>query len=124
MADRPISMLGCAPVFAVDNCSETLDYYGEKLGFKVSATRGDPPHYGVVKRDNVEIHFSEREDTSEKLQPGNAYVTATDVDAIYDEYCSKGLSIFSPPEDKDHGMREFEIADCNGHFLTFGQPVK
>ena len=123
MADRPSLLLSSAAVFPVDDCVKTADYYDKKLGFKVSATRGDPPHYIIVERDGVEIHFSEREDTSEKLQPGHVYVTAAGVDAIYEEYTAKGLSIFLPPEDKDHGKREFEIADCNGHFITVGQPL-
>lgn len=122
MAELPKLLRDCSPVFPVDNCVETAKYYDKKLGFKMAAARGDPPYYIVVERDGVKIHFSEREDISEKLQPAHAYISTANVDSIYEEYRARGLKMFSPPEDKDHGMREFEVADCNGHFLTFGQP--
>ena len=119
---KPLSR--CAPVFPVDNCVKTATFYEKKLGFETTAARGNPPHYVVVERDGARIHFSEREDTTEKLQPVHAYIYTTDVDSIYEEYVVNGLKMFSPPEDKEHGMREFEVPDCNGHFLTFGQLLK
>jgi uncharacterized glyoxalase superfamily protein PhnB len=92
------------------------------FGFTVTLTFGDPPYYGIVRRgEKVTIHFSEREDTTSNIAPATVYVFVDDVDAIYEEYTGKGLDIFTPPEDQDWGMREFEVCDCNGHFLIIGQ---
>jgi uncharacterized glyoxalase superfamily protein PhnB len=112
-------------VLSVDNAVQTAEYYCEKLGFNIALTCGDPPYYVIVQRDDtVSIHFSEREDTSKKIPPAHAYIMVSDVDVVYDEYVAKGLRMFSPPEDQDNGRREFEIADINGHFLTFGMKQK
>lgn len=113
-----------APVLPVDNIGETTAFYRDKLGFDVAFTWGDPPYYAVVKRDeSVGIHFSEREDTTVMMPACMVYIFVNDVDAVYEEYLKNGLDIFSPPENQDYGMREFELKDLNGHFLIFGQGV-
>jgi uncharacterized glyoxalase superfamily protein PhnB len=115
-------MSGLAPVLAVDNLTESIEYYREKLGFTVDFTWGDPPYYAVAKRgDAVSIHLSEREDTSAPIPPAYVYVFVSGVDALYEEYESKGVEIFQPPQDMDYGMREFDVHDLSGHFLTFGE---
>ena len=111
-------------MLTVDNATETAEYYQDKLGFTISFLWGEPPYYAIVGRDDiVSLHFSEREDTTKPIAPSHVYVFVADVNAVYEEYKAKGLKIFSPPEDQEYGMREFEIVDPNGHFLTFGQGI-
>ena len=125
MSKQSELFLTSASVLPVDNALETAKFYRDKLGFEIAFAWGEPPHYAIVTRDeSVGIHFSEREDTSIKMQPCNVYIFVEDVGAVYEEYKSKGLEIFAPPEDQDHGMREFEVQDMNGHFLTFGQELE
>ena len=112
-----------APVFPVDDAAKTARYYRDKLGFTVEATYGEPPHYVIARRDEVRIHFSEREDTSQAIPPCTAYLRVRDANALFGEYKLKGIAMFSPPEDQEHGMREFELSDLNGHFLRFGQKL-
>jgi len=117
-------MSGLAPVLAVNDLTEAIEYYREKLGFAVDFTRGDPPYYAVAKRaDNVAIHLSEREDTTDPISPAYVYVFVSNVDALYAEYESKGVEIFQPPQDMEYGMREFDVHDLSGHFLTFGEKI-
>ena len=113
-----------ATVLPVDNVVETTAFYKRVLGFEITLTYGDPPYYAIARRgDHVNIHFSEREDTSKKINPCAVYVFVNDVDAVYEEYHSRGVEIFAPPDDQEHGMREFDVRDMNGHFLTFGQTI-
>jgi uncharacterized glyoxalase superfamily protein PhnB len=113
-----------APVLPVDNAVASAEFYRDQLGFQIEFMHGDPPYYAIVSRDNaVTIHFSEREDTSKKIHPCSVYIFVNDVEAVYEEYKSKGMKMFSPPEDQDYGMREFELRDLNGHFLVFGQEL-
>lgn len=113
--------LHCAPVLPVDNALDTGRFYEAKLGFKISFTYGEPPSYIGLRRDGVSIHLSEREDTRKKIEPCHVYVFVSDADAVYEEYRSKGVTIATPPEDQDYAMRDFDLVDPNGHFLTFGQ---
>lgn len=113
-----------APVLPVDDAVLTAEYYKTKLGFDISFVYGDPPYYAIVQRgENATIHFSEREDSSTPITPCHVYVFVSDVDALYQEYEAKGIPAFSPPENQQYGMRELEIRDPNGHFLTFGQEL-
>ena len=108
-------------VLAVDNLQETLEWYADKLGFAAKFTWGEPSFFAIVQRDRVAIHLSEREDTSKPIAPATLYVFCNDVDALYDEYHRKEVEMFQPPQDMEYGMREFDVRDMNGHFLTFGQ---
>jgi uncharacterized glyoxalase superfamily protein PhnB len=121
-ADRP-RLHTAAPMLPVDDASATAEYYRATLGFEIERLEGTPPYYAVVRRDSVSIHLSEREDTSKPIERCAVYVTVSAVDALYDEYREKGIELFAPPENQDSGMREFELADMNGHFLTFGQEI-
>lgn len=114
---------GAAPVLPVDNAVETAEYYRATLGFTVERMDGDPPYYAIVRRDDVAVHLSEREDTSRPIERCAIYVYVSNADAIYQEYTDKGVEMFAPPEDQDNGMREFELSDINGHFLIFGQKI-
>lgn len=118
-----INLSAAMPVLPVDDLDAALRYYRESLGFAVSWTHGEPPYYGVVSRDGATIHLSEREDTRTPIVPVTVYVVVRDVDALYDEYHARGLDIFDPPQDQDYRMREFDVRDESGHYLTFGQAI-
>lgn len=118
------TFIGVAPVLAVDDITESIAFYRDKLGFTVDFTWGDPPHYAVARRGaNVSVHLSEREDTTNPIAPACVYIFVTDADALYEEFTAREIDIFQPPQDEDYGMREFEVRDLNGHFLTFGQDL-
>lgn len=124
MTKKRPDFLDVAPVLPVDDLAQAMEFYRHQLGFEETFTWGDPPYYAIVKRGpGVSIHLSEREDMREKIQPRMVYVFVEDVDALYEEYRGRGLPMFSPPEDQDYGMREFEVRDGSGHFLTFGQGI-
>lgn len=125
MSDSSKRFLKCASVLPVDDAVATAEFYRDTLGFEIAFTWGDPPYYAIVARgDGVGIHLSEREDTSRRIQPCSVYIFVDDVDAVYEEYKTNGLEMFAPPEDQEYGMREFEVRDMNGHFLTFGQRLQ
>lgn len=114
----------CVPVLPVNNATETAQFYKDKLGFDIAFAFGEPAFYVILKRGKgTIIHLSEREDTTTTIQPCHVYVFVTNVDAVYDEYMSRGLKIAEPPHDHDYGMREIELVDPEGHFLTFGQEL-
>jgi uncharacterized glyoxalase superfamily protein PhnB len=114
---------GAAPVLPVDNAAQTAEYYRVTLGFTIERLEGDPPYYAIVQRDGVLVHLSEREDTSKPIERCSAYIYVSDADALYEEYRRIGIEMFAPPENQDNEMREFELSDMNGHFLTFGQKI-
>lgn len=114
-----------APVLAVDDLTEAVAFYRDKLGFELSFVQGEPPHFAMLRRgEGVVIGLSEREDTSRPIASCSVYVFVGGVDALHEEYRRAGVEIFAPPENLSYGMREFDVTDIAGHHLTFGERVE
>jgi uncharacterized glyoxalase superfamily protein PhnB len=123
MTEADKRFLAAAPVLPVDNAAETAEYYRKVLGFEIETLYGDPPYYAIMRRGSVGIHISEREDSSSPIDRCAVYLYVEDADSLYEEFSGKGIEMFSPPENQENGMREFELTDNSGHFLMFGQKI-
>ena len=53
----------------------------------------------------------------------DAYIWVDDADALYAEFKSKGVNIARNICDQVYGCRDFDVEDCNGYRLCFGQPT-
>lgn len=51
-------IIGTAPQLLVKNVGKTVEFYTEKISLEVIGLVGNPPIYGMVKRDNFQIHFA------------------------------------------------------------------
>ncbi|HKV26809.1 MAG TPA: VOC family protein [Candidatus Acidoferrales bacterium] len=125
------SRLFCAhPHFIVNNIVESAEFYRDKLGFTFERYWGEPPCFVMVLRDDVEFFLScpgpGLAKPNHKVHPEiawDAYVNVTNVDALCDEFKSKGVKILRGPENAFYDQREFEIEDCNGYCVCFAQDV-
>ena len=54
----------------------------------------------------------------------DAYLWIDDVDSLYAEYKSKGVKIVRGVCDQPYGCRDFDVEDCNGYRLCFGQNLE
>lgn len=115
-------LFGVGPVLPVEDVADSVEHYRERLGFEVDVLWGDPPTHGSVTRDRVGIQFTGATgERSAAEYPGWTYVFVSDVDALYDEFTARGATILTEPDDRNHGMREFDVRDLDGHRLRFGQ---
>ena len=108
-----------APVFQVDNVDAALKHYKDVLGFEEDFRVGD---YAGVKHGKIGVHLSKHGE-GEYAKPiggGIVYVFCDEVDSYYAETKKKGANIKYPPQDTPYGMREFMVADLDGHHLAFG----
>ena len=53
----------------------------------------------------------------------DAYLWVDDVDFLYQRFSKAGVKIVRPMCDQEYNMREFDILDCNGYRLCFGQDI-
>jgi uncharacterized glyoxalase superfamily protein PhnB len=121
-----------APYFIVDDVVATAEYYRDKLGFGFDRLWGEPPSFCMVKRGGVVIMLKQ------PAEPGmarpnrladaegdawDAYIWVDDADALHAEFESKGVRIASDLCDQPYGCRDFDVEDCNGYRLCFGQDV-
>jgi len=119
---------GLIPMLETADLARTIDYYTRTLGFELDAAwpaENDPVWCRLVAGDVVLV-FTTRDPSLAPASPtltGQLYCYPHDVDALW-EALRERVDVVSPLADWDHGMREFQIRDCNGYVLRFGQPTE
>jgi catechol 2,3-dioxygenase-like lactoylglutathione lyase family enzyme len=126
---------GIAPFFIVDDLAESLDFYTSRLGFDVMYKGGgdgaSPDFWAMIRRDGAvlflkavapEIHPQPNHSRHE-WAPWDAYINASDPDALYREYVAAGAPMHHELADTHDGLRAFEVIDNSGYVLCFGRPL-
>ena len=122
-----------APYFIVDDVVGSANYYRDKLGFRYDRFWGDPPCFCMVWRNGVVIMLSQLEVTgvgrpNRRVDPEgeawDAYIWIGDADALYEEFKTSGVRISRDIVDQPYGCRDFNVDDCNGYRLCFGQNIE
>ena len=132
MKDRPRWTI--APYFIVDDMVATANYYRDKLGFQYERFWGEPPCFCMVYRSGVVIMLSQLP-TKGLVRPNHvaegkegeawdAYVWVDNADALHAEFTSRGVTIARGICDQPYGCRDFDVEDCNGYRLCFGQDLE
>jgi predicted enzyme related to lactoylglutathione lyase len=121
-----------APYFIVDDVVATANYYRDQLGFHYERFWNEPPSFCIVERNGVFIMLAQFE-TGGVMRPNckvdpegsafDAYIWIDDVDALYAEFKAKGVRIVRDIGDRIYRCRDFDIEDCNGYRLCFGQNI-
>lgn len=123
---------GVAPLFLVDDVVSTANFYRDKLGFAYDRFWGEPPCFCMVRRSGMTMMLNQIENavvrpnrvTDPHGEVWDAYVWVDDADALYAEFQSKGVKITRPICDQPYGCRDFDIEDCNGYRVCFGQDME
>ena len=106
------------PILNVSDFARSMGYFVAQLGFtKQWDWGGDPPTFGSVARDGIEIFLR----ADGQGQPGTwMSIFVRDVDALHAELVGRGVTIRRPPTDESWGMREMHVVDPDGHTIRFG----
>jgi predicted enzyme related to lactoylglutathione lyase len=121
-----------APYFIVDDVVATANFYRDKLGFSYERFWGEPPCFVMVRRNGICIMLKQLQ-SSGFMHPNHTpdkddfvwdtYIWVDQVESLYDQFKKAGVQIVRPMCDMEYNMREFDILDCNGYRLCFGQDV-
>lgn len=110
-----------ATVLPVSDLERSLAFYTNKLGFNNTFTWGEPASYAVLKKEDISVHLS----LGPRVHPGTdhctLYVFVDDVAAVHQHCVQEGISILTPPGERDYAMNDFDITDPDGYILTFGK---
>jgi catechol 2,3-dioxygenase-like lactoylglutathione lyase family enzyme len=106
---------------------ETVRFYTEILGFRLTGRHPDKEHPEWVEltRDGVALQFFAEPPKTIPDQPilsGTLYVYPDSVTALAEELDGK-VAFEWGPEVMEYGMREFGIRDPNGYVLAFTEPA-
>ena len=119
------------PCFIIADLKISVSFYVDKLGFKVRYMGPDDnPYWAIVGRDNISIMLKAvapdimpiPNHTRHEWAPSDAYISAAEPDALFEEYCSNGVTFSKPIQDNSDNLRGFEIEDADGYILFFGRP--
>jgi uncharacterized glyoxalase superfamily protein PhnB len=113
------------PMIHVPDVRGTVTWY-KSIGFHVVRTNEVDGEMDWAKMTfgNSELMFSAAGEVSAAhRREVDLYITTTDVDELF-RRLEKQVGVVEKPYDTFYGMREFTIKDCNGFWITFGQPMK
>ncbi|MEM8975322.1 MAG: glyoxalase superfamily protein [Pseudomonadota bacterium] len=124
LAPKP-SLLGSNPVLAAADYERARAFYRDQLGYVVVEEGGDPPRFGIFRRDKSQLFVDSWNGHREPV-PGLwcAYVHAVSLDELASEFESKGVRLTKPITDTVYGMREFEVTDPDGNVVCFGEDLE
>ena len=112
-------LIAAIPKLASLDVERSLAFF-ERLGFqRLHASR----EYGVVRKDNVSVHFWLCSDPRIPKETG-CRITVEGVDDLFESYSR--LGVIHPSgrlESKPWGTREFSILDTDGNLVTFNEAL-
>ena len=112
------------PVIQVSGSIAAQDFYCNGLGFTLLSSwrpdeTKDDPRYMTLARDGARLHVHSYQ--SGTVGAGAVYVFVDNVDALYEELLSSGVSVSGPPIEQTWGTREIVVRDADRNVVTFGQ---
>ena len=112
------------PVLQVSGSIAAEEFYCKGLGFTLLSSwrpdeAKDDPRYMALARDEARLHVHSFQDGT--LGAAAVYVFVDDVDSLYAELMSNGVSVSCPPIDQEWGTREIAVRDADRNVVTFGQ---
>ena len=120
------------PFFIVDDFQVAVSYYLDRLGFGLDyqGPDDDEPFYCRVSRDGVGIMLKailpdvhpRPNRTQHEWARWDAFILASDPDALHEEFRQSGASIVNGLSQVDVGLWGFEIEDADGYVLCFARP--
>lgn len=99
-------------------------FYVDTLGFEVVEEGGDPPRFGIVRRDAAYLFLDAwhggppPDDTGAKVW--QAYLHVVEIDLLRDRLRAQGVELKVDLYTTAYGMRELELDDPDGNRLCLG----
>lgn len=111
------------PILPMRDKSETKAFYVKLLGFKAFDDEDKYERYLMIRKDNVELHFSLYEDLKPEKNDRSCYIRTNKVDDWYQLAKQKGLDIEKELQVYPWSQREFVLRDPNHNYIVFGESV-
>lgn len=114
------------PNMFAPNLEETVAYYVEVLGFRVTGNwkEGGESIWVEVSLGSSVLWFFARaiEGRPQPVMSGLIYIFVEDVDALAETLEDK-VAFRWGPENQPYGLREVAIEDLNGYLIVFAQDI-
>lgn len=110
-----------ATVFAVNDIQASIKFYTEVLEMNLAFSWGEPVTYAVLKRADVSVHLSLKEDDSQPSKTHTRlYIFVHNIQQAFEDIVDAGGQPLNQPEQQDYAMTDFDLKDPDGHIISFG----
>jgi catechol 2,3-dioxygenase-like lactoylglutathione lyase family enzyme len=123
----------CAePQLLVTDIKRSCKFFGEKLGFSLIFSYGDPPYYAQVGRDAARLNFRCVEESvvesmvryrEELLSVSMTVATADEIKLLFLEFQSAEVTFHQTLKKQPWGAKNFIVKDPDGNLLLFAGPA-
>jgi catechol 2,3-dioxygenase-like lactoylglutathione lyase family enzyme len=123
MAASPPPFIECEQAhagLAVIDIPAAVDFYTQKLGFKLGFTWGDPPTFAGVNLGKVQLFL--QKGTPEPKGCTVSFLVG-DADELYAFHRSNGVDVAEAIGDREYGIRDYAVRDLHGYYLSFGHQL-
>jgi uncharacterized glyoxalase superfamily protein PhnB len=125
---KAVAEITClVPPFLVDDLSEAVAYYGDRLGFDTDFIYES--FYASVSRDGFSIHLkcapkilADRAHRKEN-EHLDAFVGVRGIETLYEEFTSKGANVIRSLDERPWGCKDFYVEDLDGYLLCFSEEI-
>jgi uncharacterized glyoxalase superfamily protein PhnB len=116
----------------VSDFRRACDYFVAKLGFELEFAYGEPPFYGLVKRDRARlalrlvcepVFVGDIREREELLSAAMTVDAAADLRELFREFQAAGVDFFMKLKTQPWGARNFIVRDPDGNLLLFASPA-
>ena len=130
-ATRPILSSTEAALYVAD-FKASCDFFTSKLGFAVEFAYGDPPYYGLVRRDHARlclrlvcepVYVGDIRQREQLLSASITVDTAAEIKLLFLEFRSAGVSFHQGLRKEPWGARNFIVLDPDGNLILFAGPA-
>lgn len=123
---------GTAAQLYVADVKASCDLFTSKLGFAIDFVYGDPPFYGMVKRDRAQlcmrlvcepVFVGDIRQREHLLSASITVDTAAEIKQLFLEFQSAGVSFHQGLKKEPWGARNFIVLDPDGNLILFAGPA-
>lgn len=121
-ASKSSILEGTTPILRVHDLKTSIEYYVQKLGFRVNWGFPDErtSFFASISRDKCCLFLSE----GDQGHPGTwVWIGAEDAEALHEEFKASGAKIRNPPTNYEWTF-EMQVEDLDGNVLRFGSDPK
>jgi catechol 2,3-dioxygenase-like lactoylglutathione lyase family enzyme len=104
----------------VSDIPAAVDFYTNKLGFRLGFTWGAPPTMAGLNLGDVQIFLQQG---TPAPQGCAVHFVVGDADELHEFHRANGIEIVVPPGDREYGLRDYTVHDLYGYSLDFGHYV-
>jgi catechol 2,3-dioxygenase-like lactoylglutathione lyase family enzyme len=125
--------VSCAePQLFVADIAASCDFFVARLGFSVVFKYGEPPFYAQVRREGgaLNLRCVDRPVIDARLRDDEQLLSATltvasreDIEQLFREFQTAGVTFFQPLKPQPWGARDFIIRDIDDNLLLFAGPA-